>query len=399
MFRDILTPRFAALVAATFAVILAFGYGRDAGWLIDARGHPHSIEFTGVRAAGELMALGQPSAAYDWKVHKARQMSITRQTDEGYYPWPYPPPYLLVAQALALGPYVLSFLAWIAVTLALQVWAATRVAGTSRVIPWILGTPPTFINAYVAHTGFLVASLMGGALAVLETSPVIAGILFGCLSFKPQLGLLVPIALIAGGYWRTIGAATATIACIVLATLPIVGVDAWTAFATQLDRVTQIFRNNNTELRMLISVYGVGRVLGLSHSAALIPQVAIALSLAIGIAILWRSHANFNIKAAGLIVASLLASPYLYVYDLPLLTMAAVFLWRHSEARGFDDVETITLLLTATLIISYQAVPFPTGFVANILVAGLVARRWHAARITAPTTVPTSEPIKIPVPA
>ena len=387
MSQNILTSRFAALMAAAFAVVLGLGYGRDQGWLVDARGNPHPVEFTGVRAAGHLMRQGQPAAAYDWVAHKAEQKRITGQTGDDYYPWPYPPPYLLVAETLAFGPYALSFLAWIAVTLVLQLWAATRIATTSRVIPWTLAAPPTFINAYVAHTGFLVASLMSGALLLLETSPLIAGVMFGSLSFKPQLGLLVPVALIAGGYWRTIGAAAATIAIIVFATLPIVGIDTWTAFTAQLDRVTQIFRAEDTQMSMLISVYGFGRVVGLSHTAALIPQAAVAVSLAVAIALLWRSDCDFNIKAAALIVASLLASPYLYVYDLPLLTMAAVFLWRHTGARGFDDTETLALLIAAALVIAFQAIPLPTGFFANVIVAGLIARRWSFARRIAPSPV------------
>jgi hypothetical protein len=45
---------------------------------------------------------------------------------------------------------------------------------------------------------------------VLERRPYLAGSLFGLMIFKPQLGLLLPVALIAGRQWRVFAAAAAT---------------------------------------------------------------------------------------------------------------------------------------------------------------------------------------------
>lgn len=49
----------------------------------------------------------------------------------------------------------------------------------------------------IEQNGFLSAGLFGGALVLLERRPVLAGALFGLLTYKPHLGLLVPIVLIA----------------------------------------------------------------------------------------------------------------------------------------------------------------------------------------------------------
>ena len=51
--------------------------------------------------------------------------------------------------------------------------------------------------------------LLGGALVSLDRRPLIAGILFGLMAYKPQFGLMIPIALAAGGYWRSFSAAAA----------------------------------------------------------------------------------------------------------------------------------------------------------------------------------------------
>ena len=60
------------------------------------------------------------------------------------------------------------------------------------------------------QTGFLTAALLTGGVLCLERREALAGILFGLLAYKPQFGLLIPLVLVAGGYWRAIAAAGAT---------------------------------------------------------------------------------------------------------------------------------------------------------------------------------------------
>jgi len=44
--------------------------------------------------------------------------------------------------------------------------------------------------------------LLGTALVMLVERPILAGVLIGCLAYKPQFGLLIPLVLIAGSHWR-----------------------------------------------------------------------------------------------------------------------------------------------------------------------------------------------------
>jgi alpha-1,2-mannosyltransferase len=48
------------------------------------------------------------------------------------------------------------------------------------------------VNLTYGQNGFLTASLLGGALAMLRRWPLLAGILFDLLSYKPQFGLMIP---------------------------------------------------------------------------------------------------------------------------------------------------------------------------------------------------------------
>ena len=62
-----------------------------------------------------------------------------------------------------------------------------------------LAYPAVLINIGHGQNGFLTAALLGGALVILDRRPIVAGILFGLLVYKPQFGLMIPLALIAGG--------------------------------------------------------------------------------------------------------------------------------------------------------------------------------------------------------
>ena len=52
-------------------------------------------------------------------------------------------------------------------------------------------------NITHGHNGFLTAALFGSGLPLLPTRPVHAGALLGLLAYKPQYGLLIPLALAA----------------------------------------------------------------------------------------------------------------------------------------------------------------------------------------------------------
>ena len=93
-----------------------------------------------------------------------------------------------------------------------------------------LAFPAVFVNLGHGHNGFLTAALLGFALVNLDRRPVVAGILFGLLAYKPQFGLMIPLVLLATGRWRTMLAAAATVAALALAVTLAFGLDTWRAF-------------------------------------------------------------------------------------------------------------------------------------------------------------------------
>jgi alpha-1,2-mannosyltransferase len=66
----------------------------------------------------------------------------------------------------------------------------------------------------------------------------------------------------------------------------------------------------------------------------------------VSVAWIWRSSTDRDLKAALLLVATLLASPHVLDYDLMILAPAIAFMVAAGAARGFRDDE-ITLLAAA----------------------------------------------------
>jgi arabinofuranan 3-O-arabinosyltransferase len=243
-------------------------------------------------------------------------------------------------------------------------------------------------NFIVGQNGFLTASLIGGALVLLEGNPIAAGILLGLLTYKPHLGLLFPIALAAGGYWRAFFTAALVAMLMAAASWLAFGSEAWLAFLGNIGHTSQAFLSEGwADWSKLQTAFGLTRTLGGSETLAWIVQAAVSLLAAVSVAIVWRSKAAYDLKAAVIGVGALLATPYLYTYDLVVLAVPIAFLLRLGDARGYlpkDSPknlpkelprELIGIGVACGLILIFPFVKFPVGLAALLLIAGLVARR------------------------
>ena len=112
------------------------------------------------------------------------------------------------------------------------------------------------------------------------------------------------------------------------------------------------------------------------HTALDLIQARIAqTAMACSVAVLWRADVPYALKAAGLVSASLLATPYLFVYDLTHLSIAIAFLVRHTGLAGFSRGETIALCGAIAMVLLMVFVPLPLGFMANAFVGLVIAAR------------------------
>ena len=350
-----LTRERARLVA--FALIAAFVIG--GGFLIatsnglnDRLGRPLGTDFSNVYAAGTYVLDGEPAAPFDPEKQFARERKIFGAATQ-FYGWHYPPYFLGLAAALAAMPYWLALLIWQGATLILYLFAIRAIlslpspAGEGIKNDWLLlalAFPAVFINLGQAHNGFLTAALIGAALVQLDRRPVLAGVLIGLLAYKPQFGVFIPLVLIASGRWRAFAAAATTVALMTLAVTLAFGSEVWTAFFASIKFTRSVvLEQGGTGWYKIQSVFSWVRMWGGGIALAYAAQIAVMLALALALVWLWRSSAAYPLKAAGLLIGCLLATPYSLDYDLMVLAPAIAYLCIDGIARGFAPYERTVL--------------------------------------------------------
>lgn len=335
---------YCAMLIVAYVAVLATLFLTAEG-ITDTFGRPLGTDFANVYAAGQMAREGQAAAVYDWAAHHAAQKAIAGRDGVPYYGWHYPPAFLLIALALAPLSYLGALLVFQATTLAAYLAIVCRIA--RRPEAWLpaLAFPAAFINVGHGHNGFLTAALIGGALLLLDRRPVLAGVLIGCLAYKPQFGVLIPLVLAVTGRWRVFAAAAATVVAISALTWAVFGAEVWIAFWHSL-ALTQkvILEEGATGFHKIQSVFAALRLTGTPIGIAYAGQALTALGLATALVALWRSPAAFELKAAGLIIACLLATPYALDYDLVVLAPAMAFLAAHGAREGFAPYELSALV-------------------------------------------------------
>ena len=90
--------------------------------------------------------------------------------------------------------------------------------------------PSSFVNVFLGQNGFFTAALALSGFTLLPRRSILAGVMFGLLTFKPHLGIMIPIALLAMGNWRAIMAASLTAGLFLGASVLMYGGDTWWQF-------------------------------------------------------------------------------------------------------------------------------------------------------------------------
>jgi hypothetical protein len=374
-----------SITGLLYLVVTAHGF-------IDLQGRPLGTDFSDVYAAGTYVLDGNPEAPFNLASQHAREQQIFGAATP-FYGWHYPPFFLFIAGALALMPYGIALALWQAVTLALYLLAIRSIlksvpcADGKRTLLadplWLflaLAFPAVLVNLGHGQNGFLTAALLGAALVQLDRRPLIAGILLGCLAYKPQFGLMIPIVLAASGRWRVFAAAAATVALLVVAVAAAFGPHVWQAFFDSTRFTRQVaLEQGNTGWYKIQSVFAWARMWGAPIPLAYALQGLLDVALGASSIWLWRSEASYPLKAAGLCLAAILATPYTFDYDMTLLAPAAAFLAADGWARGFGPWEKTALaaLWLAPLVARPVAAAtlIPLGVPAMLVMFILLLRR------------------------
>jgi hypothetical protein len=374
------------LLAALYAALLLSLY-RAGDWLVRSNGLPaYSSDFITAWLAGIQALHGHLGPIYDPAQFVALQRALMGPRNAFYAFWPYPPTFFLLLAPLGLLGYIKAFLCWDAATLAgclAVVWLITR---RMPAIALVLASPFTAWNFVAGQNGFLTASLFGAALYFLEERPVLAGVFIVGLTYKPQWGLLIPVALLAGKQWRALTSAAATALLLAGLSLAAFGASAWLAFPRELLAQTgavlvggghEFFANPYSGYGYIQTVYGLVRRLHGDAIMAWTLQGIVSVAAAVVVWQVWRSPARYPLKAATLSAAALLATPYAFAYDFAALAIPLAFLAIDQMRWGLERGEQTVLLALfgASLVILASFGSLPLGPFIVIALLALILRR------------------------
>jgi hypothetical protein len=358
-----------SLILLAICTLALVGWIAASDGLIDRNSKPIGTDFSNVYAAGTLIWQGRPAEAYEPARQHAAEKAVFGGREVPFYGWLYPPFFFVVAFLVASLPYAWGLAIWLAASFAAYLAAMRAIAPRPETLLIAAAFPAVFINIGHGQNGFLTAALLGGALHWLDRRPWLAGVLIGLLAYKPQFGVLIPVALLAGGRWNTIGAAAATVAALVAVSFVTLGGGVWHAFADSMTFTqTVVLEPGGIGWEKIQSAFSAMRMWGAGVRSAYAIQIALALMLAASLAWLWQSNALFELKASALATASLLATPYVLDYDLVVLAVAIVFFVRHGMNRGFHDYEISLLAAAWFMPLLSRAIAGVTGIPIGLLV-------------------------------
>ena len=331
---------------------------------------PTSTDFVSFYAAGSLADAGTPELAYNQMAHHAAEEQATAPGVE-YRFFYYPPVYLLLCTLLARLPYLVAFLGFEAATLAVYLIVMSRILGerTFTALVPVLAFPAVFWTLGLGQNAFLTAALFGAATLYIDRRPITAGLLFGALCYKPHFGLLVPVALAAGGHWRAFAAAFAAAAALCSFSLMLFGWPTWSDFFSVAVVSRSTYESGSVAFGGLVSPFGAVLLLGGKSTTAYAVQTAATLSAALLVGFVWRCGYALPTRAATLAAATLVAIPIILIYDLALAGIAVAWLVR---ARGGNELpiwEKAAMAMSFLLLLD----PRDLAEVSHVPIAPLVA--------------------------
>lgn len=324
----------AALLLGLEVAGLLFCVAGTHGWIVPMKG-PVSTDFVSFYAARRLADGGTPALAYQQAAHYAAEQAAT-EPGIAYNYFYYPPVFLLLCAAFARLPYLPAFLAFQVASLLPCLLVARRIlrqTGWTIVLP-LLAFPAVFYTLGTGQNAFLTAALFGAATLLVDRRPVLAGLLFGAVCYKPHFGLLVPVALAAGGRWKSFAAAAMSATALVALSVLALGWETWRAFFAAAADARHIYETGVSQAG-LASPFGAVLVLGGGPALAYLVQAAVTLAAAAAVGLVWRRGLSLPVRSALLAAATPIAVPVAMFYDLMLPGIALAWLVRWGQHHVF----------------------------------------------------------------
>ena len=385
LLHDLVTVRLTSTLVTLALVFAVAAYGAYAQLIIESDGlltrYANLIggDFVVFRTAGELAGAGAIGPIYRIDYLSSHLRSTYPGAGAMIFGWFYPPTMFLVVAPLGLLPYMAGLCCWLGAQLALFAGTLRSIWSDRNVMILSLASPAVVHSVITGQTGMLTGSLLALSAYFAQSRPLVAGIAAGMLTVKPQLGLLIPIAFIAGRCWKAIAYASAV--TLLLATIALVGygTESWIAFGTAMLSHAERMQTAGFPIGKLITPYGAVRLVGGTPSAAAAAQLVATVLMALYVFLAWWRRLPVELRLAALLSATPLATPYAFYYELAIFVFPVAMIARDAQRSGWlrwERMSLIALWIGAFLPPGGDAIPsVPVAFLVALAAWLVCARR------------------------
>jgi len=280
-----------------------------------------------------------------------------------------PPPVAWLALPFTLLPYPVAYWLWsglLLVALAGTWYLAAPGTGRLRLLHLVaaVGWVPVIYGLQLGQPGIFVALGVAGSYGLLRSGrPFLSGLALGVIVLKPQLGFMLPIALVVAGRYRAFAGAVVAIGLLAIASAINIGPAGISAYEQRLSFAASVAVNRELTLAPYIGDLAVTRVV----------QAAIAIwALALVYSVRFRKRPTEWIYVVA-IVGGLLASPYLHIDDLVMLGLAGWLYLRIPERPPWSWAFVLAVFIAIEGITEWGPIPFIAGEIAALVLLSIAA--------------------------
>ncbi len=327
----------------------------DSKGLLFANGTPVGGDFINMWTVAKLVLSGNFAPIYLPEAYVAFQHAAIVDADIGIRLWAYPPQSLLIAAPLGLfSSYHVALAAWSIAGLIMLGFGARRFGFDWIETAIIVTSPAACACIYFGQTGNFGAGLLLVALAPRGKLAPLAAAAAALLTFKPQLGYLLPLLYARQRRWWLIAGAGVLSLLLVVVTLAVFGPQAWRDYVgASLPYLELAHRKSvGPGILMVPSAFMSFRiVLG---NDVLAGQLHLVFATAVGAFLVWRlfSTRDAIAQTALMLIGTVLITPYMLNYDLAVLLAGALLVARlHPQSIVVCILVVVAWSLPTTMII------------------------------------------------
>ena len=344
------------LIVSVVLLAVIFGFSPNFRWASGPDVTPYGGDFLHEWLGGYVARTGDRQRFYDPRYVQ----SIQHDPDIVGFEWDkskylslvYPPFYYLMVSPFSLLPVAVGAWIWAGLMigcLVATVWLLDRycVVRFGQSMPWLLPASLLFLpiieNFTTSQKGTLCLLLLTATFLLCDTKqPFWAGVVFGLLAFKPQLTLVIGLAMLWKRQWRFVfgGALTGAI----LASLCLLlGWDVCQQYVRFSMEASTYMQTAGYDLHKSHCLDGFFALLS-GHESPLAARAATLIAAGIVLVLLARlvrgrpesGTPQFATQFSGLVLATLMLSPHLFTYDLTLLLLPVCLMGMQVARRMLD---------------------------------------------------------------